>query len=370
MMIKIWFYLSLLNFAGISLAQDNIERELTLIANKFIEESGTVGLSIAALKGKKELFNLSFGHIDIEKNIPFTDQTVVALGSNMKVVTASYIHMLKEQGKIQLDTPINNILKDKIKYGDKVSIRHLLCHTSGLSNVFGEGEFKDYHWEKATSKSKLVNQINSSKLSPKPNQNYEYNNTGYLILGWIVEDITGMSLGDYTRENFIKRLELQNTYYLGDTSFVPNISGGFTKVNGAIQKIPHENLIEYRVAGGAGAIGGTLSDYNKWFSAIAKGTLFTSQTTKDMQTACLLNSGDEGPEGMGIEWSEIDNEKALNGGGVANGFLSLSYYFPKYDLTIGFVGNTEVDWVSFYQQYYPKVLNWYKKHNKQINQDK
>jgi CubicO group peptidase (beta-lactamase class C family) len=370
MMIKIWFYLSLSFFTSNSLAQDNIERDLTLIANKFIEESGTVGLSIAALQGNKQLFNLSFGHINIEKNIPFTDQTVVALGSNMKVVTASYIHILKEQGKIQLDTPINNILKDKIKYGDEVSIRHLLCHTSGLPNVFGEGEFKDYYWEKATSKNKLVNQINSSNLSPKPNEKYEYNNTGYLILGWIVEDITGMSLGDYTREHFIQRLELQNTYYLGDTFFVPNISGGFTKVNGVIQKVPHKDLIEYRVAGGAGAIGGTLSDYNKWFSAIAKGTLFTSQTTKDMQTPCLLNSGEHGPEGMGIEWSEIDNEKALNGGGVANGFLSLSYYFPKYDLTIGFVGNTEIDWVSFYQQYYPKVLNWYKKYNKQINEDK
>ena len=92
---------------------------------------------------------------------------MVALGSNMKVVTASHIHKLIETTKLHADTPVNSYLKSKIKHGDKVTIRQLLCHTSGLPNIFGEGEFKDYHWEKASSKSEMISKINSSKILPK-----------------------------------------------------------------------------------------------------------------------------------------------------------------------------------------------------------
>lgn len=282
----------------------------------------------------------------------------------MKVVTATYIHQLSEQGKIDINASINRYLSKALKYGDKVKVKDLLCHTSGLPNIFGAGEYKDYHWEKAISKKDMLSRINASEVIPKPNEKYEYNNTGYLILGWIVEDITGMTLGDYTRENFIKELGLEETYYLGDTFFIPNLSGGFKGEKGNIQLVPQEELIEYRVAGGAGALGGTLRDYNKWFSSIAKGKLVKPKTKELMQTPCKLNSGVNAPEGLGIEWSEVEGEMALNGGGVANGFLSLSYYFPKYDLTIGFVGNTETNWIDFYKKYFITVLKWYKKNNK------
>ena len=153
---------------------------------------------------------------------------------------------------------------------------------------------------------------------------------------------------------------------MGDTFFIPNLSAGFNGEKGNVKLVPHDELIEYRVAGGAGALGGTLRGYNKWFSSIAKGKLVRPKTKELMQTPCKLNSGENAPEGPGIEWSEIEGEMALNGGGVANGFLSLSYYFPKYDLTVGFVGNTETNWIDFYKKYFSTVLKWYKKHNNSV----
>ncbi|NMP31525.1 beta-lactamase family protein [Thalassotalea sp. M1531] len=360
MRFRCWLFVSLMLNSGFVFSKSNLEKELSLIANQFISESGYVGLSVAAQQGGKELFNLSFGHTDIERTHPFTMNTVVALGSNMKVVTANFIHQLSEQQKIDINAPFGRYLRNNIKYGNKVKIKDLLCHTSGLPNVFGEGEFLDYHWEKALSKKELLDRINSSVINPVPNNKYEYNNTGYLILGWIIEDVTGMTLGDYTREHLIKPHNLQKTYYLGDTFHIPNFSDGFQSKNGNLQAIPQEELIEYRVVGGAGALGGTLSDYNKWFSLVAKGKLVSAKTKQLMQTPCKLNSGENAPEALGIEWSEVEGEKALNGGGVVNGFLSLSYYFPEYDLTIGFVGNTETDWIAFYEKYFATVLRWYK----------
>lgn len=352
--------LILLLFTPMLFANDSFENKLSTIATEFMDKSGYMGLSVAAQHGDKALFNLSFGHTDIGKHHPFTERTVVALGSNMKVVTAYLIHQLSDQNKIAIDAPINRYLKNKIKHGDKVTVRQLLCHTSGLPNIFGEGEFKDYQWKKAASQKELQNQLHSSLIVPKPNQDYHYNNTGYLILGWLIEDVSRMSLGDYTREHFIKSMHLKNTYYLGDSFYIPEFSQGFKSSNGAIELIPQNELIEYRVAGGSGAIGGTLSDYNQWFSQVAKGTHISNKTKKLMQTPCVLNNGKNAPEGMGIEWSIIEGEKALNGGGVVNGFLSLAYYFPDYDLTIGFVGNTETDWGEFHQQYYSTVLKWFK----------
>lgn len=347
-------------FACQSYAANVLEAEIQTLADSFMVKSGYVGLSVTAKSGSESLFHYSFGYSDAQKTQRFSAETTVALGSNTKVVTAALIHELAEQGTLDLNKPVNHYLNSKVRGGDDVSLSHLLCHTSGMPNVFGEGEFEYYLWQKASSNAELVAKINSSRQVIKPGDTYHYNNTGYLLLGWVIEQVNGTSLGDYVRANFINRLSLPDTYYLGDSVHIPNMSDGFTVVDDNVAVVPYDELIEYRVVGGAGALGGSLIDYIDWFSTIASGRFLSASATQTMQTPCILNSGDVSPEAMGIEWTEVNGEKALSGGGVVNGFLALAYYFPKYDLTIGFVGNTETDWLAFYKGYFPLVVDWVK----------
>ncbi|MFT4924449.1 MAG: D-alanyl-D-alanine carboxypeptidase [Phenylobacterium sp.] len=358
--------LLLLSLSSITNASTIAQLDSTVsnIAKTFMKDTGYVGLSVAVNHSGKTIYQQSFGFADQALGIAFDQNTVVGLGSNTKVLTATAILQLKDNNKIQLDSAIKNYLPMRVIGDDKITVRQLLCHTSGLPNVYGEGEFTDYAWQQATSMKNIIAKLNTSQQVIKPGEKYSYNNTGYILLGLITEHLSGQSLGDYFRDQLFAPLKLQNSYYLADTVYIENMSKGYKADNGRAKLFEPHELTEYRIFQGAGAVGGTLSDYMRWFSAIAKGELLSDTTTAQMQTPCKLNSGQDSPEGLGIESNIIAGEKALNGGGVANGFLSLAYYFPHSDLTIGFVGNTEADWGAFHRQYYPAVLAWFKTYNK------
>lgn len=360
-------------------ADETLSAKVATMSEQFIQRSGTVGMSVAVMQDNKSILSQSFGYSDRHQKIPFSSSTVVALGSNAKVMTATAILQLAYKGLLELDDAIQTLLPElKLAnsiQNNNVSVRHLLCHTSGLPNVFGEGEFEPYRWKKASSKQVLLNRFRSGKALSKPNEQYAYNNTGYLLLGWIVERVSGQSLGDYFRDNIFQPLGLANTYYLGDSFHIPNMSVGYQALNDSVIIVPFEDLIEYRVAAGAGGIGGTLAEYMRWFTAVAEGKyalnkgnsgkgesrkILSDKMHKAMLQPCVLNSGKQSPEGLGIEWNEVGGVMALNGGGVANGFLSLAYYFPSLKLTVGFVSNTETDWGEFHNQFFPTVVKHFK----------
>ncbi len=189
---------------------------------------------------------------------------------------------------------------------------------------------------------------------------YEYNNTGYILLGKLIEKLSGQSLGDFYRENIIAPLKLKNTYYLGDTSSPINMSKSYDRVDNKVALFDqtHEDYAEYRLSQGAGGLGGSLSDFITWHTAILKGQLLPIENINEMITPCALNDGSQTKYGLGIEVRMIDNEIYYYHNGASNGFLSNALYFPNKDLTIAFVTNSWENPSKYEKKLISNVFDW------------
>jgi hypothetical protein len=125
----------------------------------------------------------------------------------------------------------------------------------------------------------------------------------------------------------------------------------------------HENYAEYRIAQGAGALGGSLSDYIKWHTKILKGRLLPINNINEMVISCTLNDGTKTKHGLGINSYAVDGEIYYRHGGAINGFVSDALYFPEHDLTVAFVGNSWKNPTKYKDFLIRDVLEWLNKVN-------
>jgi len=339
----------------ISLAQLN--KKITQVTEEFMEENKFIGIQTMVLYKNDIIFNKGFGHSDIKNNKPFLDNTIVALGSNTKEFTSTAIQILKNRELVNFDDKIEKHLSNKLVNGSNVTVRQLLCHTSGLPDFFDIEE--KYNPNLASFNSVIST---TAKLPRRfvAGDKYEYNNTGYLLLGKLIEILSGQSLGDFYRENIIAPLKLNNTYYLGDTFLPINMSKSYDVIDNEITLFDstHENYAEYRISSSAGGLGGSLSDFIKWHTAILKGHLLPKESIDEMITPCTTNDGSQTKYGLGMEIRTIDDEVYYNHGGATNGFVSDALYFPNRDLTIAFVTNSWENPTKYKYLLIEEVLGW------------
>ncbi len=360
-----FLFIFLLCGFNVQAKQENInnellEKKITQMTKSFMEEEKVfVGLQAAVLYKNELIFNKGFGYSDIKNKKPFLNNTIVALGSNTKEFTSVAVQLLNNKALISYDDKIEKHLSNELTNKSNVTIRQLLCHTSGLPDFFDIA--RKYDPNSMTFNS-LVSATAKLPKNFTAGDKYEYNNTGYILLGKLIEKISGQSLGDFYRENIIVPLKLNNTYYLGDTFFFENMSKSYDRVNNKTILFDrnHEDYTEYRISQGAGGLGGSLSDFIKWHTAILKGRLLPMQSINEMITPCTLNNGSHTKYGLGIEIRFIDNEIYYYHNGATNGFLSNALYFPNKKLTIAFVTNSWENPSKYEKKLIKEVLHWLK----------
>lgn len=358
------FFIFFLCGSNVQANQENINVELldkvvTQVTEKFMEEEGVVGLQAAVLYKNKLILNKGFGYTDIVNKKPFLNNTIVALGSNTKVFTSIAIQLLRNKGLISFDDKIEKYLSNKLVNKSNVTIKQLLCHTSGLPDFF---DIEDKYNANFASFNSIISTVEKLPKRSATGEKYEYNNTGYLLLGALIEKLSGQNLGDFYRENIITPLNLTNTYYLGDTFSPMNMSKSYDEIDDQIVLFDsnHENYAEYRIAQGAGALGSSISDFIKWHTAILKGRLLPMENINEMITPCTTNDGINTKYGLAMKAQKIDDEIYYRHGGAINGFMSDALYFPDKDLTIAFVVNTWKNPTRYKNQLINDVLNWLK----------
>jgi CubicO group peptidase (beta-lactamase class C family) len=334
-----------------------LDKIVTKTTLSFLTENNYSGLQVVVLDKGDLLYEKGFGYADIKNQIKFSKDTVVALGSNAKVFTSTAIQLLRNRGLLKLDEQVEKYLPYKALQNSKVTIRQLLCHTSGLADVYGSDEPFDARFSSLNS---FVTQIDDMPKLAAAGEQYEYNNGGYLLLAILVEELSQQSIGDFYRENIIAPLQLTNTYYLGDTFQPMNMAKAYDDKYGQLILFTpeHENYTEYRIAHGAGGIGGSVSDYAKWHRAILKGKLIPAKNTEEMTQYCSLNDGTKTNYGLGMQTGTFNNENYFYHGGASNGFGSDAVYFPKRDLTIAFAGNTWKNPNEYKKQLISDILTW------------
>ena len=273
------------------------------------------GASVLVAQNGDIIYQKGFGYADIEKKIPVTPDTKFKIGSISKQFTAVAILKLQEEGKIKIKDKLSKYIPD-FPRGNEVTIYQLLTHTSGIHDYSSQPNFE---MTNPVTPQALLDIIKKLPYDFNPGERYLYNNSGYVILGYIVSQLSGKTLSEYLNETFFKPLGMKNTGIYETNIALNNEAQGYS-VNGEVVK--KADFQEMSWALGVGNIYSTTKDLFKWNEAIFNGKVLSNATLKTAFTKTVLNSGGKVDYGFGWFLSTNRGLEFIQHSGVSNGFFS------------------------------------------------
>lgn len=301
---------------------------------------GQLNGSVLVSEHGKIIFKKGYGLANMEWNIPNKPDTKFRLGSISKQFTALLIVKLAEEGKIKLDVPITTYLPDYPKAtGDKITIHHLLTHTSGIPNYTSfPNFFKDKSRNPFTPQD-FVKTFQDLPLEFTPGEKFNYSNSGYFLLGYIIEKITAKSYEQYLQETILTPLKMTNTGYDHSDVILKNRAAGYEKRGKAII---NASYIDMSIPYAAGSLYSTVEDLYLWDQALYTNKLL-SPAYMDLLYKPYIRTGDEA-YGYGWFLGEFangkDKLKVIEHGGGINGFNTIISRLPADKNLVVILNNT------------------------------
>lgn len=292
---------------------------------KVKEFNGTILL----MQKGKVIYKKAFGMADREWNIPNTADTKFRIGSVTKQFTAACILLLAEQGKLSVDDHLNKYIPDYPK-GDSITIHMLLNHTSGIKNYTDLPEF----WPKAIlplSTDSMIALFKNKPLDFSPGTKWNYSNSGFFLLGVIVEKVSGKNFTAYLEENIIQKAGLKNTGMDRLDSVLAFRAKGYDKNRQGVWQ--QAMYISMEGPYSAGAMVSTVEDLYLWTKALHSNRVLSAASTQKMMTPYMNNYG----YGIGIDSLKTHKRVSHNGG--IPGFASYLAYYPADDLCVAVISN-------------------------------
>lgn len=290
------------------------------------EFSGTVLI----VQKDKTIYEKAFGLADREWNIPNTINTKYRIGSVTKQFTAVCIMQLAEEGKLSVNDKLSKYIPSYPK-GDSVSIHMLLNHTSGIKDYTSMESF----WPKATLPlvpDSMIALFINEPYDFSPGTKWNYSNSGYFLLGVIIEKVSGTTFSDYLLRNVIQKTGLKNTNLDNVDSILQYRAKGYSK-DGV--KWKNAMFISMEVPYSAGAMFSTVHDLHQWMKALMENKVVSAASVQKMTTATLNNYG----YGLSID-SNATHKRIGHSGGIP-GFTSYLCYYPADDVYAVAISNNE-----------------------------
>ncbi len=299
-------------------------------------QSGTTsGTSVLVSQDGKIIYEKGFGYADVGNKVPVTPDTKFRIGSITKQFIATCILKLQEQGKLSVQDKLSKYIPG-FPRGDEVTIYHLLTHTSGIHAYTNRPDFLKYLTMPITSAA-LVDTIKAYPYDFNPGDKYQYNNSGFFLLGYILEKLSGKSLAVYLNETLFKPLGMYNTGIYETTRLLDNEAYGYSYTNDTIIKAVNWDM---SWAGGAGALYSTTKDLYTWNEAVFNGKVLSDESLRAAFTKTELNNKEKIDYGFGWGLGELRGNKLISHGGGLHGFLSDLERQPEKKVTIVILCNS------------------------------
>ena len=285
--------------------------------------------TILVMQKGKAIYKKSIGMADREWNVPNTAETKFRIGSVTKQFAAACILLLAEQGKLSVDDQLSKYIPDYPK-GDSITIHMLLNHTSGIKNYTDLPDF----WPKAVlplSTDSMIALFKNKPLDFSPGTNWNYSNSGYFLLGVIVEKVSGKNFTAYLTENIIKKVGLKNTSMDQLDSVLAFRARGYDKNRQGVWQ--QAMYISMEGPYSAGAMVSTVEDLYQWTKALHNNQVLSAASTQKLMTPYKNNYG----YGIGID--SLKTHKRVSHSGGIPGFASYLGYFPDDDLCVVVISN-------------------------------
>ncbi|HYK90462.1 MAG TPA: serine hydrolase [Acidobacteriota bacterium] len=313
--------------SSICLAQDNVSR-MEQVVRSYVDTKQFMGSVLVARDGKV-LFSKGYGSANLEWDVPNSPATKFRLGSVTKQFTAACILLLEERGKLKVEDPVKKYMPDAPAAWDKVTIFHLLTHTSGIPSFTG---FPDYHSTEATAATpeQLVARFRDKPLEFQPGEKWNYSNSGYVLLGYLIEKITQQSYRQFVQENIFNPLGMKDSGYDSNSEIILHRASGYTPgPNG----ITNAGYIDMTIPLSAGALYSTTEDLLRWEQGLMGGKLLSAASLQKMTTPFKNDYA----FGLGVHQSS--GHKLIDHGGGIEGFNTLLAYYPEDKLTVVVLAN-------------------------------
>lgn len=302
------------------------QEKLDAFFNHLFDSKKMMG-SVAIWSGDSLYYANSIGYADVHKKAKNDQNTKFRIGSITKTYTAVLILKAVEEKKLNLNTYLSAFYP-QIKNAEKITIEQLLKHRSGLFNFTDiEGEDiweQDFHTE-----AEIVQYFANEKSNFEPNSDYEYSNTNYTLLGFVLEKIYQKTYADLLQEKICKPLKLINTYFSTETDVDKNEAISYNIQNEYIQN----STVNFSNHPASGGIASTAIELNKFLAALFDGKLI-SKASLD-----LMLPENKGEYGMGIEKTSFKNPVGYTHNGRINNYLAEYWYFPQEKLGIVTLSN-------------------------------
>lgn len=307
-------------------AQDNVTR-MDEVVQSYVSSKQFMG-SVLIARDQSVLLNKGYGFANLEWNIPNSPNTKFRLGSVTKQFTAASILLLEERGKLKVDDPVKMYLPDTPAAWDKITIYHLLTHTSGIPNFT---EFGDYLPTQvvATTPEKIVARFRDKPLDFQPGENWKYSNSGYVLLGYLIEKVSGKSYSQFIEENIFNPLNMHDSGYDSNAAIIPHRATGYIDDKG----FKNSRFVDMTVPFSAGGLYSTTEDLVRWQQGLYGGKLLSAASLKKMTTPSKSNYA------MGIAVITENGRTRFEHGGAIDGFNTNLVYYPDEKLTVVVLAN-------------------------------
>jgi CubicO group peptidase (beta-lactamase class C family) len=296
------------------------------------------GITVLIAKKGTVVYEKSFGSANIELNVPMKPQMVFNIGSITKQFTAVAILQLVEQGKISLQDSLQKYVSRFPSKGYKITIEHLLTHTSGIRDYLQINYQEPYMERRDFDPAALIDSFKTFPLQFEPGTKFRYSNSGYFLLGYIIEQVTGKSYQNYLQENIFTPLELFNTYTDDPWAIIPNRVYGYKKREGILEKADYWSAT---IAYGAGGIISNVKDLYKWHKGLYSYKILNRETLAKAFTSFKLQDGTATGYGYGWFLTSINGIRSIEHGGAITGFRSKEVYSPDEDIFIAVLSNSD-----------------------------
>jgi len=291
----------------------------------------TAGAAIEIVQTGKVVYVGAFGVRDLAHRLPVDATSEFEIGSITKQVTAAAILQLQQAGKLNIDDPLATYIPNA-PHAREVTLRELLAHTSGMPEYFTSCA----NASKPITFEGIMALIAGKPLDFAPGSRWRYSDTGYILLGRVIEVVAGESYNRYVRTHELDKADMTQTYTVADEPRLPDMTIGYDSSSGVEQLAP---IMSESYGWAAGNLVSDVGDLQKWDASLAGGRIVSEQSYQLMRANATTSDGANTDYGFGFFVDTLEGQTRIGHTGHSCGFAAEDEYFPLQDTRITVLTN-------------------------------
>jgi len=308
---------------------------LDSLARDFLKEAPAIGATVAVVRGSDTLLLTGVGERDRDRHLPAETGTIYHIGSITKQFTSAAILRLVDAGTLSLADSLGKLLPQYPQWRN-VTLRQLLNHTSGIHSYTTSGEWPR-HWKEDLKPAAIVDFVAKDTFDFAPGTQWRYNNTGYMLLGMVLERTTGVPYAEYIRRTFFVPFSMRSATYCPSRPTDKAYASGYDLNAGRIEPTKYLSMTQ---PWAAGALCMSVPDFLRWQTALTTGQVVPAATYARMSTSDTLSTGGLTNYGFGLMPARLGTRTMIHHGGDVHGFSAEQLWLPDDSLRVVVFTNT------------------------------